>query len=46
MYAFILIVLLLFFFKFAVSKATDPYHPSRREHPCKDMINNMKKQHS
>ena len=43
LYTFILIVLLLFFFKFAIAKAQDPLHPSRREHPCRATIMDMKK---
>lgn len=43
LYPIILFIFLLFFVKFAVAKANDPLHPSRREHPCKAMFMELNK---
>lgn len=42
LYQFILVGFMLLFFQFAIAKAKDPSHPSRRDHPCKAMFMNMK----
>ena len=42
LYQLIGVILVFLFFKFAIAKAKDPLHPSRREHPCTSMLSDMK----